>query len=466
MPPGLERVVRRCLEKDPGERFQSAHDLGLALETLSGPAPPALARSDAAGSRALALAALAVLAVAAAAAWLLRGRGPESARPRPAHRPLDRRRRVEAHAPAVPGRREGRLQLERTRPGQLAPLRQGPGPGNAADPVDRHMPATSARPGRPTAGRSPSFVGLETGRRDLHRALARGPGAPADRRAGPVRLPDGTFIRSCPGLRTASGWLFPRSLATTSPPASSACRSRRSRRRRSRSLRPARSATCAPSCRPTAGPSPSSGRPRARGAPGTCGCSRSDRAQARQLTFGKYDPCCGLAWTPDAKEVVFSTSNGGRRPDPPCARHGRDAGAARRHRKRRRLALRAWRAAWSTSSSTPCDLGCLEDPGPKVHGRRSEAGDAHRLAVERRSCRPTPRTAAGSPSTRIGAALERLGLRRGRCQPRSAHGVRRLDRRLGGPLVPGRSEDRLHLGRSRQPQTSTSSTPRAGRRGA
>jgi serine/threonine-protein kinase len=40
VPPGLERVVRRCLEKDPGERFQSAHDLGLALETLSGPTAP------------------------------------------------------------------------------------------------------------------------------------------------------------------------------------------------------------------------------------------------------------------------------------------------------------------------------------------------------------------------------------------------------------------------------------------
>jgi eukaryotic-like serine/threonine-protein kinase len=40
VPPGLDRVVRRCLEKDPGERFQSAHDLGLALETLSGPGLP------------------------------------------------------------------------------------------------------------------------------------------------------------------------------------------------------------------------------------------------------------------------------------------------------------------------------------------------------------------------------------------------------------------------------------------
>jgi len=33
----LERIVRRCLEKRPGQRFQSAGDLGFALETLSTP---------------------------------------------------------------------------------------------------------------------------------------------------------------------------------------------------------------------------------------------------------------------------------------------------------------------------------------------------------------------------------------------------------------------------------------------
>ena len=32
VPPGLERVVRRCLEKRPEERFQSAQDIGFALE--------------------------------------------------------------------------------------------------------------------------------------------------------------------------------------------------------------------------------------------------------------------------------------------------------------------------------------------------------------------------------------------------------------------------------------------------
>ena len=35
LPPGLARLVSRCLEKNPEERFQSARDLGFALETAS-----------------------------------------------------------------------------------------------------------------------------------------------------------------------------------------------------------------------------------------------------------------------------------------------------------------------------------------------------------------------------------------------------------------------------------------------
>jgi len=34
-PPGMQRVVHRCLEKDPEQRFHSAHDLAFALQALS-----------------------------------------------------------------------------------------------------------------------------------------------------------------------------------------------------------------------------------------------------------------------------------------------------------------------------------------------------------------------------------------------------------------------------------------------
>lgn len=37
VPPALERIARRCLEKKPDHRFQTASDLGFALDTLSSP---------------------------------------------------------------------------------------------------------------------------------------------------------------------------------------------------------------------------------------------------------------------------------------------------------------------------------------------------------------------------------------------------------------------------------------------
>jgi serine/threonine protein kinase len=37
IPPGLQRIVHRCLEKNPQRRFQSCSDLAFALEALSGP---------------------------------------------------------------------------------------------------------------------------------------------------------------------------------------------------------------------------------------------------------------------------------------------------------------------------------------------------------------------------------------------------------------------------------------------
>ncbi len=40
--PALDKIVRRCLEKKPERRFQSAHDLGFALEALTAPSDSSL----------------------------------------------------------------------------------------------------------------------------------------------------------------------------------------------------------------------------------------------------------------------------------------------------------------------------------------------------------------------------------------------------------------------------------------
>jgi tetratricopeptide (TPR) repeat protein len=88
IPPGLEPIARRCLEKEPAERFQSASDLAFALEA-SGVSPASLSAGAAAAkprrprTRAgtVARAAL-VLVVGAGIAflwWRARGSGPPAA---------------------------------------------------------------------------------------------------------------------------------------------------------------------------------------------------------------------------------------------------------------------------------------------------------------------------------------------------------------------------------------------------
>ena len=73
--PGLERIVRHCLEKNPEQRFHSAHDLAFDLEALSGTSGQAVASnpgtSASEGRRNLRLAAFALIgaAVLALAFW-------------------------------------------------------------------------------------------------------------------------------------------------------------------------------------------------------------------------------------------------------------------------------------------------------------------------------------------------------------------------------------------------------------
>jgi eukaryotic-like serine/threonine-protein kinase len=81
--PALERTVRRCLEKNPQQRFQSARDLSFALSALSGTDMSGIARVAAAPRRVPAMLWLSVglaLAAVAALTWFIARRPAATAR--------------------------------------------------------------------------------------------------------------------------------------------------------------------------------------------------------------------------------------------------------------------------------------------------------------------------------------------------------------------------------------------------
>ena len=75
LPPALDRIVRRCLEKEPEQRFESARDLGFALEAIStSSASVALSAAAATAAPRRQRAVMAALVLAAAAAGVVAGR--------------------------------------------------------------------------------------------------------------------------------------------------------------------------------------------------------------------------------------------------------------------------------------------------------------------------------------------------------------------------------------------------------
>jgi serine/threonine protein kinase/dipeptidyl aminopeptidase/acylaminoacyl peptidase len=74
LPPGLERIVRHCLEKNPEQRFQSARDLAFDLEALSGLSGPRPEPAPHAARPPRGLARSVAVAAVAAALGLLGGR--------------------------------------------------------------------------------------------------------------------------------------------------------------------------------------------------------------------------------------------------------------------------------------------------------------------------------------------------------------------------------------------------------
>ena len=81
--PALDRIIRRCLEKHPEQRFQSARDLSFALSALSGTDASGAARVQEAprkSSLRVWLAAAAVLAAGCAVTWFVARRAAPAAR--------------------------------------------------------------------------------------------------------------------------------------------------------------------------------------------------------------------------------------------------------------------------------------------------------------------------------------------------------------------------------------------------
>jgi Tol biopolymer transport system component len=138
VPPPVERIARRCLEKRPEERFQSARDVAFALQAVpldSGPAPARAAGRWGSARRAALAAAAAIAAVTATVAALRAGRAAPPLPDPPVVRYVTHSGKDEDPALSPDGQmvafvsnRDGRNRIWRAhlRSGEEAPLTDGP----------------------------------------------------------------------------------------------------------------------------------------------------------------------------------------------------------------------------------------------------------------------------------------------------------------------------------------------------
>jgi len=172
--PGLARIVRHCLEKDPGERFQSARDLAFDLASLadSGTGAAQARPGDAVRRRSrAALAAPLALLAGLAGGWLLHARLRPAASTIPAQvRPLTFSGSDSEPAASPDGRliafrsnrdRASRIWIRQMAGGTEAPLTEGPDrlprftPDGASVVFIRQGPATQALWRIPLVGGDP-----------------------------------------------------------------------------------------------------------------------------------------------------------------------------------------------------------------------------------------------------------------------------------------------------------------------
>ena len=312
VPPGLERVVRRCLEKDPGERFQSAHDLGLALETLSGPAPPTLRSKRRRWRVAVVLAALGVLAAAGTTwqAWSRRSErqpaDPMQIVPFTADGGFKWAPRLSPDGERVvynwnePGQGSGDLYVKSLGQGSR-PLRLTDNPfggfGAVWSPDGREIAFVRAAETGSGIYTMPSLGGQERRLIDV---------------AGPWQMPgDTSHVITLLSWSADGQWLALSEKPREDEPARIVRLSLTTLEKTPLTFPPAGTlGDLSPELSPD-GQTLAFVRSASREFGGwDVWVQPVSRPEARQLTFGKYDYCSGLAWTADGKEVVFSTSHG------------------------------------------------------------------------------------------------------------------------------------------------------------